>query len=890
MSWLTRLTNALSPWRLDQELADEIRDHLERRAADLHAGGLDPAEAHREAMRVFGNVTRYREQSRELRLWAALEGTVQDARYAWRGLRRNPMFAFTAVVSLGLAIGANTAIYSVIDAAMLRPLPVADADALFTLATSAGNQPGVPASDDAGAFSFPLYEELRAAAGDLARVALIDSPNRVEAQFVSGDAPREDVIQQFVSPDAFDILGVPPAAGRLFSPTEDRYPVSRRVVVLSYEYWRRRFGADPSVLGKSFSANGGTYAILGVTREGFYGAEAGKFVDMWLPIAVTDPGIFTNPEFKSFRLIGRLAPHATRDQLVARLQPAFHNHQVARIGSGPTRPLALQQQLREMRIVARSGASGLSAFGRMYARPLWLLLTVAGCILLIASANVASLLLARSTARSGEMALRVSLGAGRVRLVRQLLTESMLIAALSGLGGWLLARAAAPALVAMVSKRTDPVRLDFALDTRVLLFCVAICALSALFCGVLPAREALGGAHMSALRHSSGMAGRLRLGRFFVGVQVAFAFCLVAGGTGFLFSLRNLTTVDTGFDTKGVTVLRMSTTLGAQQRGQQLALMQQMQLRAAALPTVHGAATAWMPVFSGGRRAQRIVLPGKSPSDVSETFYRVSPGYLGTLRIPLLGGRDLEFRDNDDEPVPTLVNRAFARKYFGRESALGLEFRRDDGVRHQIVGIAGDSHYSDLRIGSEPIVYMPMKPTAGFTLYVHSPLDAGSVAAMVQREATALGSGLRVRDVTSLEALVGSTILTDRLLASIGGAFACLGLLLAAIGLFGLLNYSVTRRTKELGIRAALGAQPLALCVLVLKDLSRTTVLGLAVGLAGSLVLMRFAASLLFGIQTADPFVIGTAMAVFIGVAAIAGGFPAWRAASLDVVLALRND
>lgn len=879
MSWLTRFRNALHPRQLDEDLAEEYRDHLDRRAAELRGKGLDPAEAQRRAALVFGNAAGFREESREARLWAALDATCQDARYAWRGLLRNPVFAATAVLSLGLAIGANTAIYSIIDAVMMRPLAVPQPDRLFTLATP-----------DSEIFSYPLYEQLREAAGDSGRVALLSAPNRVEAQGPSQDARREEIVEQFISPDAFEVLGVPPAAGALFSVAEDRYPGPRRVAVLSYDYWRRRFAADPAILGQTMNLNGMIVRVLGVVREGFTGAEPGKFVDVWLPVTLFDPGAFNNPEFNFYWLLGRLAPGSTREQLQARLQPTFHSHQLLRASRQSALPESVAQQLRDMKIEAHSGASGISSFRRTFARPLWILLGVACCILLIACANVASLLLARSTARSGELALRVSLGAGRQRLLRQLLTESLLISALAGAAGWLLARVAAPALVAMVSKKTDPIRLDLALDTRVLLFCAALCTLSALFFGLLPAWHAAGARPMFRLRHVSGQAGRLRLGQVFVGVQVAFAFCLVTGGAGFLFSLHNLFAVDTGFDARGVTVMTVTNSLGPSQRDRQLALMHQIRLRVAALPNVQGAAAAWGAIFTGGRRAERVVLPGKPPSAHEETFYRVSPGYFATLRTPLLDGRDFDPRDNDNEPVPTVVNRAFVRRYFGTESVLGKEFQRTDGTRHQIVGVAANSHYGDLRGGPEPIAYIPMKPPRGFTLYVRSTLDAASVMRMVDREASALGSGMRVSNATALETIVGNTILKEKLLAALGGAFALLGLVLAAVGLFGLLNYSVARRTKEIGIRAALGARKLLLVGLILRDLFGLMAGGLVLGLAGSVALMSFARSLLFGIQPADPRVIATAIAVFLLAAAIAGGLPARRAAAIDPIAALREE
>jgi predicted permease len=870
MSWIARLRNTFSPKQLDEDLVDEVRDHIERRTADLEHKGLSPAEAQRRARLIFGNAAGIREESRELRLWAALESAFQDTRYAWRGLRRNPFFALTAIVSLGLAIGANTAIYSIVEAAMLRSLPVPEPDALFTLSTTE--------SPERDTFSFPDYEQLRDVAGNSVRLALFDVPNRVEALAPGLDSSPEQVMQEFVSPDAFDVLGVPPALGRLLSGSDDRFPSPRAVVVLSFEYWQRRFGADPSILGQRMTLNGRLFSILGVARRGFSGVEPGKFVDLWLPITLTDPAIFTSAEFRPFRLLGRLGPGITRRQTEVRLQAALRPGQV-----------------HGLKLIVRSGANGLSSFRQTFARPLWILLGVAASILIVSCANLASLLLARSTARSAEMALRVSLGAGRARLLRQLLTESLLISFLAGICGWLFARIAGPALVAMVSRQADPVRLNLALDFRVLFFCAGVGALAALFFGLAPALRLAGTQPMFALRHASSSpdrwgASKLSSGRAFVAIQVAFAFCLVATGAGFLFSLHNLAAVDPGFDPKNVTVLTIVNDFGPQERDRQLGLLRQMQSRIAALPHVEGAATAWLPIFSGARRAERVVLPGKAPSDREETFYRVSPGYFATLRTPLLAGRDFTLRDNDNEPIPTIVNLAFARRYFGGTSVLGREFRGSDGTRRQIVGLAANSHYGDLRGGPEPIAYMPMKPPRVFTLYVRSTMNSASIAQLVEREANTLAPGTRVRDVIPLNTLVGGTILKERLLAAIGGAFAAFGLVLTAVGLFGLLNYSVVRRTKEIGIRTALGARRIAIYRLVLRELAETIAGGLVVGLAGSFALTGLTRSLLFGIEPSDPLVMGTATAVLLVAALVAGSLPAFRAANIDPLRAIRHE
>lgn len=863
MSWFTRIVNALRPNRLDNDLSDEIRHHLESRAEDLEQQGLAPVEARRRAEHVFGNAARIREDSRDRRLSPALEAFSQDARFAWRGLLRNRVFSVTAILSLSVAIGANTAIYSIVDALLLRPLPVPEPHRLIALST--------PESDLSGTFSYPLYTELGAAAGDLAALALFDMPNRVEAE-ANPQAPREEIVQQTVSENAFDVLRVHPAAGRLFS-AEDRSPSSRPAAILSYDYWQRRFGGDPGVPGTTLTVNGKMYAIAGVTRQGFAGADPGAFIDIWTPVSAGDPGVLVNAGYRPFRVLGRLAPGVRRETLEARLQSAFHRH-----------------RLGEMTLQVGPGATGVSTLRRWFSRPLWILFGLAAGILLIACANVTTLLLARAVARSRETALRVSLGAGRGRLIRQLLTESLLIALLAGIGGWAIARVTAPLAPALLSTATGPLRIDLGIDARVVIFCLAACVLSAALFGSIPTWMASPADPILGLRGRDGLRARFGIGRLSVVLQIAFAFCLVAVGAGFLVSLRNLSRVSTGFDAHGVTVLTVTNDLGPSQRALQLALTWQTQTRVAALPGVQGAATAWMPMFTGARRSQRVQAPGRPLSDREELFYRVSPNYFNTLRTPLLVGRDFTTRDNDDEPVPTIVNTAFARRYFDADAPLGREFRRDDGVRHRIVGVASNSRYTGLRGAPEPIAYMPMKPPRAFTLYVRSTVDAASVAKLVEREARSLGSGMRVRDAVPLQTLIGNTIATEKLLARLGAAFASLGLFLAAIGVYGLVNYSVTRRTGEIGIRAALGASRLPLYGLVLGDLVGVLAVGLAVGLGGSTAILTVARSLLFDVGPVDPLVIGTAVAVLGGAAAIAGGLPALRIAAIDPIIALRHE
>jgi hypothetical protein len=585
-------------------------------------------------------------------------------------------------------------------------------------------------------------------------------------------------------------------------------------------------------------------------------------------------------------------------------------------------PASIQKQFRELPLFVRPGARGSSGFQRTFARPLWIVLGVGAGILLIACANVASLLLARSTARSSEMAMRISLGAGRSRLIRQLLTESLLLSLIAGGLGWIFAQVTAPALVAMLSKDTDPVRFVLSMDTRVLFFCAAVSTLAAVFFGLLPAWQASGTKPMREFHGVRIQAGKLRLGRVFVGIQVAFAFVLIIAGASFLFSLRNLLAVDTGFNPHNVAVVDVSTELSDMTQKSELNIFaDDLQRHVEALPGIEGTGMAQLEsMFEGRYGAAQLILPGQPPSDREVHGMSVSPRYFAAMRIPLLAGRDFEQRDRDYKhtgppptvvndapgqkyfgnenpdkgPRPTIINQALARRYFGNENPVGKIFQTpadDNKLRtHEIIGVVGNAAYASLREGPQPIMYGVQRGDSYVTLYIRSTLDLGSVVHMVERESQAIGHGTRVRDVTTLDTLIGNTLLREKLLAGIGGVFAFLGLLLAAIGLFGLLNYSVMRRTKEIGIRAALGARPPALVYLVLKDMFSMIAGGLVIGLAASLALMTFVRSLLFGIRPIDPLVMTTAAVVFLAAAFVAGGLPASRAASIDPMVALRDE
>ena len=905
MSLLSRLRNALHSRQLDDDLADEIRDHLERRAADLSHDGLSLSEARRQALVRFGNTTRLKEESRGFRISVLLEATLQDIRYAWRGMCKGRAFAATTVLSLALAIGANTAIYSIVDAAILRPLPVSHPDELFTLSWPDPQDPGSPGGQERDSFSYPEYLQFAEATRAGARLALFSAPNRVEAQGPNPGAPIEKINKAFVSGNGFDLLGVAPALGRLFSEEENRIPPRNAVAVLSYEYWQRRFRSNPSIVGRNLTIEGKRYEVIGIARKGFFGVEPGSFVDAWIPGTLYESRALNDPGWHWFRILGRLAPGISADQVQARIQPSFHRFQVERVSHFPTMPLAIRKQFLESVIRVHPAAEGISQLRKVFSRSLWIVFGVAAGILLIACANVASLLLARSTARETEMAMRVALGAARMRLVRQMLTESLLISSLSGGLGWLLARLIAPLLVHSLSNENEPVQLVLAIDDRVLFFCVGVSTLSAAFFGLVPAWQTSRAQPMLTLRASAGRLRKLRLGKLFVSIQVACAFCLVTVGAAFLFSLSNLVRVNPGFDARNVAVLNLA--VEAQKSEDPAAwiqehrreearlrnLMFQLQSRVSSQHGIQAALAMW-PIFLGGGWSEQVIIPGKGPSEREEIFYRVSPGYFATMRTPLIAGREFRVQDSDpQELTPAIVNEAFARKYFNSVNVLGREFSYPFGKafpRQRIIGVASDAHYYDLRTSADPIVYMPTEGGGSFTAYVRSPLPLSDVVRIVDREAKAMGSGMRVHEITTLETIVGNTLRREKLLAGVGGAFAFFGLLLASVGLFGLLNYSVGRRTKEIGIRSALGAERIEIISLILRDASGLVSGGLVVGLAAALWTLTLFKSLLFGIRAADPFVIGTAIALFLTTGLAAACLPAHRAATIDPMSALREE
>lgn len=895
MSWYSRLRNALSSRQLDDEIAEELQNHIDALAQSLKATGLSEAEALRKARLQFGHVIDLRERTRETRLASFAESILHDVRYALRGMKKAPGFYTTAVLSLALAIGAVTAIYSILAAAVLRPLPVRHPEQLITLSIKSPFRPNDANWREGTPFSYPEYQELQRAAVGSADLQLFSYSTSAELTGLTARA-NSLVQRQYISGGGFSMLGVAPAFGRLLQPSDDRLPEGSSATVISYDFWKRHYNGDRQVLGRKLRVEDKVYEVVGVAPAGFFGIEPGKFVDLWVPAASWSPKVaLTSRRYNWLSIFGRLRS-GTLEQLAAKLQSIHLSGELLKLRDAPPNlPERFKREAKAEQLAVLPGEMGRSMFRRQFREPVWIVFAVSVSLGLIACANIASLLLARGTARGAEMAIRISLGASKARLMRQMLTESLLLALGSGAVGWLLARFLAPSLVSLLSTASDPVRFVLLLDTKTLLFCIFAALAAALLFGALPALQASRTAPMLSLRSSSGQAGKLRLGRWMVSAQVAGAFCLVAFGAAFSFTLSHLISRDKGFDAHNVTLFDVAADRTSAKPGDADKQTEQLLNQIEHSPGIESVGAAAWPIYSGSSMTNLVFTSGQHSWDRGELYYPVTPHYFSAMRTELLAGRDLDEHDSQTkQPIATVVNAVLAQRYFGTVNAVGKTFERpgqnNTVTKHQIVGVVENAFFSGPRKGVAPIVYMPLAGNEGLTrltVYARSSLPSPQVTRLVEQSAGAVGA--HIRSVQALDTLVGNSILREKLLAGLGAIFGFLSLLLAAIGVFGLLNYSVARRTKELGIRAALGATRSNLVRLVARDLATIMSIGVLVGLAVALSLMPLLRSLLFGVETFDASVMLTAAACFLLAAFVAGGIPAHRAASINPNVALRD-
>ena len=901
MTWIGELWRQLryriSGTRFDQDVAEEMRLHLELRAADQQADGLAPDAARAAARRRFGNATQLQEASREAWGWTLLDATGQDIRYALRTMAANPGFTATAVLSLALGIGANTAIFSILNAVLLRSLPVEDPQRLVQV------RPG-PEGDDV--FTNPIWEQVRdrqqAFSGTLAySPKAFDVADGGESHYAMGLS---------VSGDFFRVLGVPAIEGRVFTRDEDRRGTPA-LAVISYRFWKRNFGGERGVVGKTVRLDRHTFEIVGVTPPWFRGLDKDWGFDVAIPIAcdpILHPGHNALDERSQWwlrilgRLPGRLPAGESIEQARDRMKAIAPD--VFRATIPQDLPAEAQKGYLQNSFFLRPASTGFSEMGMQYRTVLYTMMAIVGLVLLIACANIANLLLARATARQREFSVRLAIGAGRARVIRQLMTESLLLAAFGSAAGLLLASWGGRLLIQMLATTHNPLDIDLSLDSRVLAFTIGAAILTALLFGLAPAFRAAGAELNQVMKENPATAarasGRFNLGKAMVAGQVALSLVLLVAAGLFLGTLRNLWRVDTGFTRHNVLVVAADVEQAAIPLAQSANIYREILDRLRSLPGVSAAATALLTPLNPQGWAQPVSPEGMAPGSAGDTvmfFNRVSSGYFAALRTPLLLGRDFDDRDGLKSPRVMIVNESAARRFFGAASpigkTIGMGARTPDNAVFQIVGVGKDTKYNRIDEPDRRIGYlaagqdMEPQPRIQFTLRSDIPVETLVPAARAAILGVNRGISLQFR---SLETQVNESLLQPRIVALLSSVFGLLALLLATVGLYGVTSYAVTRRKGEIAIRMALGATRGSVVRLMLRDVVVLLALGMAAGLAASLAAGRLVASLLFGVRPRDPVQLAGAAAILAAATAVAAYLPARRAARLDPMAALREE
>jgi predicted permease len=894
MSWLSRLTNAIRPDRLDAELEDELRFHMEARAEEAVRRGATPEQAAREARLRLGNPLRTRETSRDAKLMPWLESLLQDVRFGLRMLRKDGTVTAAALASLALAMGAALAAFALVDALLLRPLPVYQPERLIRLTTTDERDP-----HETQTFNYPLFERCRQATrGQLDLFAMTNQyPEAVV--FAKSQGREEKVRLQYASGNALPSLGIRPALGRILTQSDDLRPGAHPVAVVSYNFWMRRFGGDPAVLGQWFTVGTRQFQIVGVTEKGFTGIEPGKGTDLWVPMMMWDlPGDLSDASSYWFGVLGRLQPGVTAEAASPALQAIYANFLRERAAEFPAdAPRGLVDSYRRGRLHVRPAPNGPSRLREAFARPLWILAVVAGLLLLIACSNLANLFTARALAREREMALRISIGAGRARLMRQLLVEGALLAAAGSALGAAFASVAAPAIVNLLSTTDSPAYLDLRLDWRMLAFLLSACTAATLLFALLPALRASGVSPNDALKSGGGQSARAGALRPMLAAQVAFSFVVLFVGGLLLMSFRQLTYVDLGFSQKGVLLVQLASTDPNPSSDAQFAPAARVAAlqfvdRIRDLPGVRNAGLCEFTFFSGSWMTKSIRIAGRAPDDDGVPAVPVSPGFLDTMGVRLLEGRPFAPSDIASTPSVVLVNQAFARHYYPGQDPLGKRFTfagRDKGLPQDIIGMVRDVRLQSVRDPAPPAIFVPLRRLGGM-LAVRTDGDPWKVVPLVQRQIRAFGHSLRDGDVTLQSALVDDALLRERLLALLAGFFALAALALVGVGLYGVLGYSVVRRTKEIGIRMALGARQSSVVRLVMREIAAAATVGLATGLVLGHLLARPVESLLYEVKPGDFRSLALPLALLLAAAVLASLRPAWRAARVEPSVALRNE
>jgi putative ABC transport system permease protein len=887
--------------QVEREMDEEWGGYLDAAVNEKMRRGMNREEALRTARIEMGGAESVKEQVRAVSWESLVETLWQDLKFGLRLLRFNPAFAAAAILSLALGIGANTAIFQLLDAIRMRTLPVKNPQELGEVRIAERNGATGSFVTRYPKLTNPQWEQIRAQQQGFSGL-FAWGPTTFN---ISPGGEVHNVQGMWVSGEFFDVLGIEPEQGRLLSPPDDRPGCASPGVVISHSFWKREFGGDPSVLGRKITIEKHPFEVMGVTSASFYGVEVGRNFDVALPLCVepiirSEFSVLNRRDGWWLTVMGRLKPGWTLERASAQartISPGiFEATLPTEFDAGDAKHYL------GYKLGVFPGDTGVSELRSTYENPLWLMLGLAALVLLIASANLANLMLARASAREREIGMRMAVGATRGRLIRQLLAESLLLGIGGALFGALLANGLTQLLVASLSTANQPLFVDLALDWRMLGFTTAITLLTCLLFGLTPALRATqvapGAVLKTAGRSATSGPARFGLRRVLVVSQIAMSLMLVVGAILFSRSLQKLATLDAGFTQNGVLEIDLDLTalhLPAERRAEfKRFVLQQVR----AIPGVESAAEAGIVPLSGsGMNRQVLVDKAGQVIQGKSELNEISPKYFSTWHTPILAGRDFDDRDTLTSPLVAMVNEAFAKKYLAGASPVGATFRVKSESKETgsflIVGLVKDAKLYDLREEFLPTMFMPVaqkvRPEQDETILIRSQASLFSLISALKSTVQQINRGIDM-DFTPFDRLVELSLLRDRLMARLSGFFGILAVLLATVGLYGVIAYMVERRTSEIGIRMALGADHGSIVRLVLREASVLLGAGLVIGTALSLAGSRAAATMLFGLKPTDFVTYVLAATSLSAVAGLASFLPARRAAQVDPMAALRNE
>jgi predicted permease len=898
-----RLRSLFRRSRVEDELDEELRFHLDQQAQAFAAQGLSPDESRYAALRAMGGVDQRKEACRDARRVSWIENTSRDVRHAARVLRHSPGFTCVAIVSLALGIGANTAIFQLLDAIRLRTVPVADPQELAEVRPAGGHRGMGVTNGFNSEMTNPLWEHIR------------DRQEAFSGMFAWGTtgflmgrgAETRNVGGLWVSGDFFSVLRIAPARGRLIAAADDQRGCGPRTAVISYAFWQGYFGGSDSAIGSTLTIFGKPIEVIGVTPPEFFGLEIGKQFDVALPIcsAATWGNSLDQRNVWWLTVMGRLKPGWTLARASEHLRAMSAGAFEATMPPGYE--AASRDTYRKFQLTAQPAGSGTSRLRGMYERSLWLLLAITGLVLLIACANLANLMLARGAAREREMAIRVAIGASRVRVAMQLLSESVLLAVLGGVLGAGIAAFLSRAVIAFMTTGGDDLHLNVGLDWRIFAFTACVALLTCLVFGLAPAVKSSliepAASVKSGGRGTTIGGERFMFRRVLVAGQVSVSLILLVVALLFVRSFRNLITLDTGFRRSGI-VLGLFADLsgppaGPDRRSAVLATQAKLLDEIRSVPRVESAAVSTQFPLNGSSWTQGVRVPGpQGDQRGSSKFTYIGSDYFKTFEIPMLAGRDVNDFDTSSGRKVAIVSEAFVRRFFANTSAIGRLVRtvaepNYPEALYEVVGVVGDTKYADLRDEIPPIAYVPitqhpnLQSLKGIVFRSSGPLP--DVIADVRRRVGSSNPNL-VMQFGVLETQIRARLVRERLMAWLAGFFGALAALLATIGLYGVISYMVVSRRNEIGIRLALGASAPGIVRLILRETALMLAIGVAVGAVLAVLAARSAAVLLFGLEPHDVPTLAAATLLLAATAGLAGYVPARRASKVDPMVALRCD